>query len=94
MSLTSAQIEGNTFLTYNESSHEMKYLQLVNLIAGDNVIVTGLVQGQEPYDWLLLDSSGNDISDCILSVSLVAGFYNILISVDISMNNVKLKIIY
>jgi hypothetical protein len=94
MSLTSAQIEGYSFLTYNESSHEMKYLQLVNLIAGDNIIVTGLVLGQEPYDYTLIDSTGYDITDCIIRIFLLAGFYNILISVDVPMNNVQLKIIY
>jgi len=85
----------NKQIIYNESSHEMKYLQLVNLIADNNIIVTGLTLGQEPYSVEILDSVGNNITpELKIQIKLTGGFYNIIIYSSDILNAVQIKILY
>jgi hypothetical protein len=75
----------------------MKYLQTVNLTGGVvNDITTTLATGSEPYSVMILDSSGNEISDPDLQVTITlsGGLYHLLIYSSDSLTGVKLKILY
>lgn len=73
---------------------EMKYLSTVNLVAGTTDITTTLVT--EPYNIFVLDSTGNELGDPEIAVSLalVGGVYHVYIYTAVPIANVKVKILY
>jgi uncharacterized protein (TIGR02145 family) len=71
---------------------DMKYKNTYNLSAGDNTIIT--VGITEPYGVMVIDSSGNDITDS-LDINIPATWNNsFIISTTTPYNNVIIKILY
>jgi hypothetical protein len=71
----------------------MKYIQTINLSAGVVTAITTTVT-TEPYNVLLLDSSGNDITSTVtINLALVGGVYVVSIYSAVALSNVKLKVL-
>lgn len=85
----------NSMFTELYSGIPSKYAATVSLPAGsDYDKQTTIPSTSEPYAWSLLDASGNNISDLILSLTIAGGFWAVKIHSDGALNNCKLKILY
>jgi len=71
----------------------MKYSSTININAGVNTVITTTLT-VVPYSVQLLDSSGNDVSNLLVSITLVGGVYVLTFySID-ALLNCKLYLLY